>query len=223
MIIDGGSTDGTVDIIRKYEDQIAYWVSEPDKGQAHAITKGIAVSTGEAIAYINSDDYYLPGAFQALAAPLMEDESVDWSVGACRYEHADGSLERIWRPALPPGSRRRIVDESWYVPQASSLWRRRVFSQLGGLRQDLHYVFDTEFTVRAALAGVWPTLLDQDIAVRYLHDSAKSAHPERFSEEWSEVQREFMAGLGKGALAEDLIFRVKRRARRHTRADERGR
>jgi len=213
IIVDGGSTDDTIDVIRAYEDRIAFWVSESDNGQAHAIMKGIARSTGTLVAYINSDDYYLPGAIRALAEPFAADASTSWSAGTCRYLSEDGE-EDLWATRLPVGPKRRWIDETWYVPQASSLWHRRVFDRLGGLREDLHYIFDSEFALRLALNGVLPAVIDQVVAVRYLHDDAKSAQPELFAREWSGVQQQMLGDLGLWDRVEDFAYRVKRRVKR---------
>src|SRR5882724_9660763 len=81
IIIDGGSNDETVEIIRRYEDRLAYWISEKDRGQAHAINKGLEKATGDIFAFINSDDLYLPGAFRAVAEYFREHPSCEWLCG----------------------------------------------------------------------------------------------------------------------------------------------
>jgi glycosyltransferase involved in cell wall biosynthesis len=188
IVIDGGSTDESVDILSRYADRLAYWVSEPDRGQAHAINKGIARATGDVVAYINSDDYYLPQAFETVM-PLFDDPAVSWVTGACRFEYPDGTVKTIWRPSPPVGRRHHWVLARWSVPQPSSFWRRDVFEQFGGFREDMHYVFDTEFILRVALRGVLPETVDRELAVRFLHDEAKSADRERFEREARRLRR----------------------------------
>jgi len=213
IVMDGGSTDGSVDILRRYRDRLAYWVSEPDEGQSWAINRAIERSTGEVIAYINSDDYYLPGAFAA-ALPLFERPTVRWVAGATEYREVDGTLETHWNPRTPPGLRGRWVREPWYVPQASSFWRRDVFDEFGLLREDLDFVFDTEFGLRVALGGVQPVTFDRSLAVRYLHGEAKSAERSRFDREYeTKVARQLRAQLAWWERLFDAPFRAQYRIR----------
>jgi glycosyltransferase involved in cell wall biosynthesis len=192
LVFDGGSTDGSVEILHRYDDRIAYWESVPDRGQSHAINKGLARATGEVVAYLNSDDYYLSGALAAVAE-AFERSGASWVCGACRYLHADGTLDTIWQPRLPEGPRPLWVRDMWYVPQASSFWRRSDIEKVGGLREDLHYAMDVEFGLRLALAGVLPVLLDRELAVRAHHQEAKSANPAHWKGDYERIRTDLAA------------------------------
>jgi len=214
IVMDGGSTDGSVDILRRYDHRLAYWVSEPDEGQSWAINRGIERASGHVVAYMNSDDYYLPGSFEA-ALPLFEDPNVRWVAGATEYREADGTLDTHW-PSPPPGLRGRWVRAPWSVPQASSFWPRDVFDEFGLLREDLDFVFDTEFGLRVALGGVHPVTVDRSLAVRYLHSEAKSAERTRFDHEYAtKVAKQLRQQLTWWERAADAPFRAQYRVRQH--------
>jgi glycosyltransferase involved in cell wall biosynthesis len=85
IVIDGGSTDGSVDIIRRYEERLAYWVSEPDKGQSHAINKGFLQATGEIVAWLNSDDLYFPGAVSSAVKCFQNNSKLVLFYGHCLF------------------------------------------------------------------------------------------------------------------------------------------
>jgi glycosyltransferase involved in cell wall biosynthesis len=206
IVMDGGSTDGSVDILKRYDDRLSYWTSEPDEGQSWAINRGIERATGEVIAYINSDDYYLPGAFAA-ALPSFEDPGARWVAGASEYWE-DDALAMVWHAEHPVGTPARWLRMSWYVPQASSFWRRDVFDEFGLLREDLHFVFDTEFGLRLALRGVLPVTLDRHLAVRYNHLEAKSADVEPFRDEWARVTKQLRRELTPAQRARDSAARL---------------
>jgi glycosyltransferase involved in cell wall biosynthesis len=183
LIVDGGSTDETVEIIERYADRIAWWVSEPDDGQTDALNKGLRRATGDIVAYINSDDYYLPGAFDHVVRAFEEQPEARWVVGACRFVNADDSLRNVWTPELPQQRRHWWMLNPWGVPQPSSFWRRDLFTELGLFREDMHYVFDTEHALRCAYAGYMPALIDAELSVRVIHEEAKSWDRRPFTEE----------------------------------------
>jgi glycosyltransferase involved in cell wall biosynthesis len=190
FVVDGGSTDGSVAILERYDDRLSWWVSERDDGQTDALNKGLARATGDIVAYINSDDYYLPGAFDAAVAALEATDAL-WAVGAARFVDADGRPTEVWWPQLPPKNRIWWLLGPWGVPQAATFWRREVFDRYGGFRRDMHYVFDTEYGLRLAFDGHLPATIDRELAVRVVHPEAKSWNPEDFAREQRRFQTLF--------------------------------
>jgi glycosyltransferase involved in cell wall biosynthesis len=196
FVVDGGSTDGSVEIIERYADRLAWWVSEADNGQTDALNKGLRRATGDIVAYINSDDYYLPGAFQTAVQTLADHPEALWMSGAARFVDADGAVTEVWKPVMPAAPARYwLAGTRWAVPQAATFWRRDCFERYGLFREDMHYVFDTEFGIRLAFAGHFPAMIDDELAVRVVHEEAKSWNLEPFEAEGIAMEREYRALL----------------------------
>jgi glycosyltransferase involved in cell wall biosynthesis len=163
-------------------------VSEPDEGQTDALNKGLARATGDVIAYINSDDYYLAGAFET-AITSLERSGSSWVAGAARFVDEKGTLTEIWRPRQPATYESTIKGRHWWmlapwsVPQPSAFWRRELQEEIGPFRRDMHFAFDTEFFLRLVYAGHFPELTDRELSVRVVHPAAKSAVPADFRAE----------------------------------------
>jgi hypothetical protein len=152
-IMDGGSTDGSLDIIRSHVDRLAGWISEADSGQAEAINKGWARSTGEVLAWLNSDDWYCPGALRLVAEEFAAHPDMLILAGDCLM--ADAAGRPIGRKAARTFDTGRMLLTGGDVPgQPAVFIRRSVYESVGPLRTDLHYTLDFEYWLRASLR--WP-------------------------------------------------------------------
>jgi glycosyltransferase involved in cell wall biosynthesis len=148
IIIDGGSADGSVEIIRRYEPWLSYWVSEPDRGQSHAINKGFEKATGQVLCWLNSDDYYLPGALLTAGRTLADGTDNYALVGHCLKVYLDG------RPAVKLEgryeNRRRLLQfwKGYQMHQPTIFWRREVFEKTGWLGEELDQIMDFDYWAR---------------------------------------------------------------------------
>ena len=172
IVVDGGSNDGSAEIIRSYESWLAYWVSEPDRGQAHAINKGLARSTGEILAWLNSDDFYPPGTL-SLVARRMAGGRASALVGHCLRLHADGSPSRLLRGRY--SSRRRLLAfwKGYEMHQPSIFWRREVLEKTGLLDEELHYALDFDYWARLSRHCAFENV-DAVLSCSNYHPAAKT-------------------------------------------------
>lgn len=149
LVLDGGSTDGSVEIIRRHEGRLAFWRSRPDKGQAAAINEGMARATGEILCWLNSDDLFMPGALAEVAASFADPGRPDLCYGTCiGFRETEGGLD-AFPFASGPFDRERLARQA-YILQPSAFWTRALWKAAGPLDEGLHYAFDWEWFLRAA-------------------------------------------------------------------------
>jgi glycosyltransferase involved in cell wall biosynthesis len=147
LILDGGSTDGSLEIIKKYEKHLSYWVSEPDGGQSAAINEGLLRATGEWVAFQNSDDLYLPGAFNVFAEMTRKHPSAEALYGDLLLIDQKDRVEEVW--LTTPTRFWLQVAFPGQVHNQALFWRRSLLERIGFLREDLFFCFDYEYFLRA--------------------------------------------------------------------------
>lgn len=170
IVIDGGSTDGSVDIIKKYSSRLAYWVSEKDKGQAEAINKGFAKATGEIIAWLNSDDYYLAGAVAAAVRVFEQNPDVVLVYGNMLSVDEHGKTFNTLKY-----KQLTLEDLLCFqiIGQPAVFMRRSALQQAGGLNLDFHFLLDHHLWIRMAQRGRILHVPQTWAAARY-HAEAKN-------------------------------------------------
>jgi glycosyltransferase involved in cell wall biosynthesis len=173
IIIDGGSTDSSVEIIKKYEKYLKYWISEPDKGQSHAINKGFEHASGEILSWLNSDDLLMPGILKHINQSFSTACNRIF-IGECiHFKESDGCLITSGssvKMALSSGN----LEVNDFIIQPSTFWTRGAWQKTGALREDLHYVFDWEWFLRAQQNGIAFIPLDSTVSLYRIHDNHKS-------------------------------------------------
>jgi glycosyltransferase involved in cell wall biosynthesis len=221
IVVDGGSKDQSVQVIRRHAEQLSWWCSEPDQGQSDALCKGFRRARGEWLGWINSDDLLLEGALDAVRAFLGSHPEAEWVVGGGRMIDAGGNLVRPY-PGPPRPLRAADLSpwtETWFG-QPGCFFRRSLYERAGGtIAHHLHYAMDLDLWLRLGqLAPLLP--IPAELGAYRLHDDSKTVAQRAPME--TEVVQVLLEHLGPAAalervqlLAEDK-FALEARYRRLT-------
>lgn len=198
-IVDGGSTDGSVAIIERYRDQLAFAIVEPDRGQVDAINKGFrraAAQPGDVVGWLCADDTLLPGALDAVAAQFADCDT-HWIAGACRVTDAQGNTLETQRP-FGDFSLSGILlrPDGLLIPQPGVWWRKHLLDRVGLLDPSLHYALDFDLWCRFAAAGYRPRIIGRELATYRLHEQSKTcSQRDGFAREHLVIERRYAGHL----------------------------
>lgn len=193
IIVDGGSTDNTLKILKKYDKRIN-WISEKDHGQTDAINKGFKIATGDIIAYLNSDDYYLPGTLKRIAKIFIANKKIKWLTGDyiiidendIKIQNIVVFYKKILRlfPYLP------ILLITNFIAQPSTFIRRAIINELGFFDQSLDYVMDYDYWIKIIKNNPL-YVINSPLAAFRIHRTSKSGiqYKQQFNEELKIVKK----------------------------------
>lgn len=173
ILIDGGSSDESVGIIRRYAAWLTYWVSEPDRGQSHAINKGFRKGSGSILAWLNADDLYEPGAVPAATQAFSNHPDAVLLYGDCANIDPEGKVFSISRSRAY--DRDRLV-RFWpnFIPQPTAFFRRSAFAAATGLDVSLHFAMDYDLWIRLGSLGS-AIYLPRTLARFRVHPTSKTS------------------------------------------------
>jgi glycosyltransferase involved in cell wall biosynthesis len=176
VIVDGDSTDGTLDILRGYGEAVR-WMSEPDRGQAHALNKGLRMTTGDVIGFLNSDDVYEPGALLAVGRFFAGHPEAHWVTGRCRtIDERDNEIRRpitAYKNAWLQLRSYRALLLLNYMSQPATFWTRTAGEEVGDFDESLRYAMDYDYWLRLGRRHrLW--LIDRYLASFRVHAASKA-------------------------------------------------
>jgi glycosyltransferase involved in cell wall biosynthesis len=190
IVIDGGSGDGTLPLLKEYDRKIHqipaarirfFWRSEKDRGHVQAVNKGLRLTEGDVLAFLNSDDSYAPGTFQKVCDFLARNPAVMWVTGKCRIIDREDRERRKWVTAyknvLLRHYRYRLLLAENFLSQPATFWRRRVYEEFGGLDENQLYGLDYEYWLRLG-QKYRPGFIDDSRPNYRLHPASKSGRGE---------------------------------------------
>jgi glycosyltransferase involved in cell wall biosynthesis len=221
IVVDGASTDDSVDVIRRYTDRLADWVSEPDKGQTEAINKGFARANGEILAWLNSDDTYQPEAVAEAVAYLQQHPEIGLVYGEANFIDEHGQV--IGRFPAAQTDYERLRRGYVHIPQQAAFWRADLFRQVGTLDERLYFAMDYDLWRKLAAVSRIKYLPGRVWANFRLHGDSKTiAEDDRCWPEMIEIHRRGNGGwlsvitikyLLRRVLAPLVTWRRRRRVR----------
>jgi len=194
LIFDGGSTDGTIDIVKKYKNNLK-WVSENDKGQSDAINKGLLSASGEILSWINSNDIYLPGAFNFVVQYFIDNPDIGFVFGKAKFiseddnflvDYNDGGSIKDYLEMNEQfnGHFYKLLNENCgWIPQQSAFWRKKIIEDVGLINTELHYAMDYEYWLRIGLVCKI-NFINEYIGGFRIHDNSKTNNARK---QWAEI------------------------------------
>lgn len=211
VVQDGGSSDETTAVLERFEEMLSSWKSEPDAGQADAINRGFEQTSGEIMAYLNSDDLLLPGSLGYVAGYFAAHPEVDVLYG--HRVMIDEHDREIGRWVLPPhdGSLLAVID---YIPQETLFWRRELWERAGGrIDTQLNFAIDWDLLLRFREAGANMVRLPRYLGAFRIHDEQKTAREQELCRVESELLQRRV--LGRAMSEEEVFARTRAFLRRH--------
>lgn len=172
IIIDGGSTDGSRQIIEKYSSFLFYWESKPDFGQAHAIAKGFSKSSGEIMAWLNSDDVYEEGVFRHVVKVFLENPHVQWAAFRCQFLDPSGNNTIGWKKPKEEIERCFVWNN---LMQMGVFWRRSLWEKVKGIDIDLQHSMDYDLWFQFRELQSFPYWSEDMVANFRVHPESKTS------------------------------------------------
>ena len=187
IVLDGGSTDGTPEILERYSDRLAYWCSERDRGQVDALNKGFARATGDIVGFINSDDVLLPGALRTVLDAFTRQPDLDLVYGGVEWMNGDGQGAGFHAGEISDLADVLDVYDVWWRErqwvQPEVFYRRTLKERVGAFDERYNLAFDYDFWVRCFLAGARVARLPERLVRFRLHSGQKSAAAQKAADE----------------------------------------